>query len=165
MPYSIEVFCRRAQYEPSTTWYCSTTDATSNLSDTLENIATGLQRLMSNTAECNRFEVFNADGIKINDGPLSGYTGLIATQVSDPKEFLLIRKNVSGEVEKPSVLYVPFVPIGFVVDGELTEDGETAFALATASWLASTIWNSDGLPVNSYTFRHKTRRKKVRRVL
>ena len=165
MPYSLQVFCRRNQYEPSTTWYGAVDYLTTTPSQKAEDIALALANIAVADAVFNRWELLNADGHKVDEGPLDNIPGTASGGTFDPKLFLLVRKNVEGESEKPSVVYTPFPASSLVEDGELTVPGASAFATMSIALLALPLWNSDGFLINSYTFRHLTRRKKVRRLL
>lgn len=165
MPYQLEIFCRRQQYEPSTSWYGPIQTLLTQAQTIAETIADAIANVAVTSATFNRWELLNAEGKKVNEGVITGITGKASGGIVDPKLFILARKNVEGEVENPSVVYLPFPSVSLVEDGALTVAGAAAFATMAIALQDAVVWNSDGLPVASYTFRHLTRRKKVRRVL
>lgn len=120
--------------------------------------------LIKATININRYEVFSATGVKIDEGDLGTNPGALSDNMANIHYALLLREAAPA-VKRPSVKYIHGYGINaFTPDGELSSAYQTLIA-NFGSFMAGEQWvDSDGGNITGMIFRGFSRRKKMRQI-
>lgn len=133
---------------------------------TASDIALAEAELCDSSVTFNRWEGFNAAGVKQAEGNITGVVGQQAGDMMPIHYAMLLRLNAAAIVGRPSTRYIHGWVEGWQTDGTINAAGLTAVT-AYQNALAAMIFltDSDGSAISSITFRGFSRRKRMRRAL
>lgn len=161
MPSSIAIYYALSQFEPACKYYMANEGLLTQA--TAESLLNAMKPLQCIDIAYTRWEGFDADGLKVEEGALSGY-GSAGGQTMPFTYALLLRLLSVQNVKRPSVKYIHGFSEDFTQNGRPTSEFLARVAVYGIALSVAGVVDSDGGDVTGAVFRTFTRRRRVRRL-